>query len=145
MGGHNHDNYQPLTKEECDRKAAAQGLVCVFASDSELLLDMDSPYEKCEYPYKYYQIIENLINIGESNETPIRTKSKGGNTHIYIRLAGPTSRERRLCLHACLGSDPMRENVASRYLKDEICLFETPEEAERVAKWRASTNTGDIF
>jgi hypothetical protein len=118
------------TAKEAENIAAREGLTAFFARDNELFLDFDQPF-----PGRVLLILleQDLI------QSELRTVSRNGNTHVYLRLNRFVSLFERLALQAVLQSDPVKEILTTlRALDGEgvIALFETSIEAIRVARWR---------
>lgn len=106
-------------------KAAAQGLVPVFADDNTLLVDIDSQADfgaisvrlaLCQKPVQFMRVSYTL--------------SKSKHWHVYVTLASPLTAPERYLLQSILGSDPIREALNYRTFKqtgvDECVLFELP-------------------
>lgn len=127
--------------EEVQAIAASMGLVCMLPDSTEIQLDFDSEVDASA------KVIAVLAQNGWSVVSTLSTKSKGGNTHLYIKLDVTLGPLQRICLQACLGSDPVREVLSMIRLNGgsnaPTALFETPAQALRVNAWRKKH--GDIF
>lgn len=108
--------------------AAAKGLVVVLPGPRELQLDIDDG----ESEETMTSMLAALANNGDYFTVDKRTKSAGGNTHVYLTIpAGwedltPTL---RVALQACLGSDRHREllsllRIVRNVPRPASCLFE---------------------
>lgn len=123
------------TVKELHDIAAERGLIVIIPEDNELQLDLDVP----SYEHNH-AIIKCLKDNGVNLVSWFRTISVNGKRHTYLRLDRDFSRQERIALQACLGSDPVREVLS--LLRGEawdvpIALFETPMWAKKVEEWRA--------
>lgn len=129
------------TKEEAQEAAKAVGLVCFLPRENELLLDLD------DNPVNT-QVLKSLENNGFEIKGTLETTSKNNRTHFYIRLGQRVSNLERLCLQACLGSDPIKEFLGYMRVRVKseapVCLFETPKMAKKVNEWRKSFSKGKL-
>lgn len=122
--------------EEVEAIAASLGLVCFIADDRELQLDLDNN----KIPVHLARVTEVLEQNGWSVVDTLRTTSKGGGAHLYIKMGVAIGPLQRIALQAMLGSDPVREVLSMLRLSAgataSTALFETPDMALRVVKWR---------
>ena len=131
------------TKEDAQAVATSLGLVCFFPEPNEIFLDFDGIWGV------RLSVMECLNNNGFQVLDKLVTKSRDGNQHDYLRIDQNITHHERVCLQACLGSDPVKEALSViRLIQDPtsasaIALFETPEWAEEVKEWRAKTGRGE--
>lgn len=150
------------TREYVIAKGLEHDCVTFFAEPNELLLDLDLLHQ----PRDLNETVDGFIQKinCESGQEPVfaaldtlgtvwksvlkiyprlTTISRGGNRHVYIRLARPYPELVRIALQACLGSDPTREMLSA--LQSEVgmpaavALYETATEAPKVEAWRSGT------
>lgn len=111
--------------------AAELGLVIVEPRENVLQLDIDTGAQRDQYEIQRL-VLQSIIPILET----VATTSKGGKTHLYLCLRDSLSAEARIALQASLGSDPKREILTLRNLRDQraypLFLYEKPEEAAKV-------------
>lgn len=125
---------QIQTEEECVIRAAEFGCEAFFATDYEVMVDLD---------YKNGRLAPlniDVLAMFETNDYPVisrlETTSKSGHgRHVYLRLGKAVDHMQRALFQATLGSDPKRE-VFAVFGKQFSALYETPTEAERVKEWR---------
>lgn len=128
------------TTQDVEALAQAQGLVPFLPEADELMLDLD---EADGAPAARARVGEVLENNGIGVLASLTTTSKSGKYHLYLRLDRPVTPHERIALQACLGSDPVREVLSLLRLMQGgepaavTALFETEEEARKVAAWRA--------
>src|SRR5690242_9392980 len=105
---------------------AELGVVMRDPQDNVLQLDIYTGAQMDQYE-KQRAILESIIPI----EQTVKTVSKSGKTHLYIRIKARLSPEERIALQASLGSDPKREILTLRNLRDKraypLFLYEKPE------------------
>ena len=111
------------------------GCLCVSPEDNELLLDTDGNNVGDTATTKLI-----LISKGLNIVSTLRTVSRNGNSHLYIRLDRKVTDIERICLQVLLGSDPLRESYSLAKWwsgSDGITvLFERPQQYRRVVAWR---------
>lgn len=116
-----------------EQEAAELGVTVERTKTNELILDLDG------------QAVVNmkvLDNINYMVVDTFETISRGGNRHMYIVLDNSRSLIDRICLQACLGSDPIKEVISLKRIwancdEDSVSvLFETKGEQERLKAWR---------
>lgn len=139
------------TRGEIDKIASRKGLIAFYPKDRELLIDFDEPFET--------GVIKLAAHLGTSpvsltlksaDEIEIVeqffTRSKSGRTHAYILMNCDLNNQERCLLQALFRSDPVREAYnlirTMRNEKDSIALFETPDQAKLVQKWRYDITVG---
>lgn len=130
--------YRVRTQAEIEDIGKIRGVICVWPSENELAIDLDEPFA-----YNSWDGSQSLLcalhdhGVVEMpvNDSLLKTKSPGGNTHIYIRLEKPMNMQDRVALQAALGSDPLKEGLS--VLGHITCLFETPDQAKLVENWRS--------
>ncbi len=130
--------YRIRTRDEIEIIGAARGVKCVWPQENELCLDIDEPFA-----YSLWDGSQSLLcalhdhDVVEMpvNESLLRTKSPGGNTHIYIHLLKDMPMQERISLQAALGSDSLKEGLS--VLGHITCMFETPDQAKLVEEWRS--------
>lgn len=119
---------------EVQQIAKDKGLVAIIPEANELQLDLDNP------PYVINgNVLKCLWNKGVEIQDTLKTISPGGNKHIYVRVSKDMTAMERIAIQACLGSDPVREVLSVLRVEAWDCpsaLFETPEWADKVQKWR---------
>lgn len=121
------------TREDVMAAAAELGLECFFPGERELLLDIDRPNAGyCT------EAADTIQSNGFGFESTLRTVSKSGNTHIYIRLTQAVDENTRVMFQTALGSDPVREILNCIRGNPASALFETAVEAQRVRDWHAA-------
>lgn len=115
--------------------AQIDGCVCFTPRDDELLIDMDYNHEIDTEATKGI-----LSSRGLTFLSTLKTVSKGGNTHLYIKLDRGISQLERICIQLLLGSDPLRESysLAKYWIGSDAVtvLFERPSQAKKVEEWR---------
>lgn len=84
--------------------AEALGLTLVLPADNELQLDIDTPAQRQQFT-AHLGLVQDFVSCVVDRETV----SKGGNSHIYLKLGRAISPTERVALQAMLGSDPKRE------------------------------------
>lgn len=127
---------ETIAREIIFRSAEAKGCEVVVCKDDQIQLDIDRPWKYKESHTADSQKIQNLLGyIADSITTWVffkhseAWKSRGGNTHIVLTLTEPEkfTIEDRIVLQACLGSDPVRESLNLKRVKDgsisPIALF----------------------
>lgn len=133
------------SKDEIDAIASKKGLIAFYPKDRELLIDFDEPFETGVIKLaaeigsgRTQAILRESDNIVVVNQ--FYTKSKSGRTHAYILLSHDINNYERCLLQALFKSDPAREAFnfirTRRNEPDSIALFETPDQAKLVTKWR---------
>jgi hypothetical protein len=134
-----------------EQRAQELGLVMFKRPANVLMLDMDMPLEKALEIVKrqmtaVYPDDRSFIAQIEDEPDFLSTKSKSGNTHIYIRGADSKTDLEAIALQLFLGSDPKREAMSLQTINGwrtettASVLFETPEEALRVQAWMEKMN-----
>lgn len=128
------------SEEEAIDIASSAGLVAFFPRDDEAFLDID------DTAYIPRNKVMDALNAAENMAdrlavvSSIVTTSKSGNKHVYVRFDRPLLLLERLVIQAVLGSDPVKEALTLlRVLAEStgaIALFETPDQAKRVERWR---------
>lgn len=88
-------------------QAEAEGFEVVRATDSCLLLDLDTPEALAQYARVLPILMENCLGYEAE-----RWQSKSGNTHVRVTLNGQHPWAVRYALQAALGSDGVREVLA---------------------------------
>lgn len=129
--------------EEAVELARQQGLEAFFPLEDELFLDIDATV--WAPPIKVFKALLNptepALNVVIDSLRILRTRSKSGNLHIYLKFTGTLHSREKVIVQAAMGSDPVKEVLTMLRMKagdhtGTICLFETPEQAERVKQWR---------
>lgn len=121
------------TKIQLEAIAEKFGCRVVIPTDGELVLDIDEGMKLNLLVYAV--LMDDNYTIGDH----LTTKSKGGNSHIYIRLNTEFSVAERVAMQAALGSDPMKELLSALTLqtsKVPVVMFETSEGYQQVMSWR---------
>lgn len=112
-------------------KAAELKLNVVESSDKVLFIDLDSAEAETHFKAQLLVLQENCPKIVKDY---IYTTSKGGNTHVYMRLTKSLSLTHRIGLQAALGSDPKREilSFAAAFNNEPTVsvLFETNDQLD---------------
>lgn len=133
MSEANHRNL-----EEVLEIAKNEGLVAFLPRENELFVDLDCG--QCAVNEK----VQDILRSEQLVSDVFLTRSRSGNTHVYVRLTHPVSEVERIALQAALGSDPTREALSMAYhfkaLEPTTVFFETPEQAERVEQWRLNVS-----
>jgi len=133
-------------KQSVEDAAQKLGLIAMFPRANELTLDIDQPFDSTGVCSEFDRIDEVLERNNFYIVSVLHTKSKSGNTHVWIRFRWTSvgfhiTDCHRIALQAALGSDPVREAISViRSLHGSLypsALFETPEEAAKVTKWRS--------
>lgn len=130
--------YGVETIADVEAMATAQGLVCLFPRGDELTMDLDSPGAYVNSRIFAFMAEKGMLRT----DRVLTTRSKSGNTHVWIKMDFViTSEDERAAFQAALGSDPMREVLGlwrNRRQGTQVvfAMFETPEEAVKVEKWR---------
>jgi hypothetical protein len=90
--------------------AERAGHTIIRSEPDLLLLDLDVPYDdkKPVLDDEVEEILSRYAVLGGR----ARWKSRGGNTHMTIRLAKPLPALARIALQAALGSDPKKEAIS---------------------------------
>ena len=129
------NDYAQKTLEQATANATELGLILVLPESGELQLDLDTP--RTAKNTSALNILQNLYGIISD---PLFTISKSRNQHCYIRIAQPLTDLESVAWQAALGSDPVREAPSLQRIFNGAdfvnCLFETPEEKERIDAWR---------
>ncbi len=118
---------------KAQKKAEELGLCVVNPNPSLLILDLDTDAMVAAFE-------ENLKIVKEADPTLIKSvtksKSKSGNTHVYVKITRALKEMTRIGLQAVLGSDVKKEALSlAGSLKgdtDANVLFETKEEYDRL-------------
>lgn len=131
-------NSELLDVDNALEAAAELGLIAIFPLGDELILDIDQPFESAFYSNgKMFAV---MASNGIKVQSMLHTKSKSGNSHVYIKLEQLISHKDRIILQAVLGSDPTREFLSLLRQRKGFMwptvAFETTEEAARVEEWR---------
>lgn len=138
---------QQYTKAvNAEEAAQALGLVAFQRTPRVLMLDMDMPKAEAIALIKerWAEIYpgEDVLDVSDEPELGfLVTRSKSGNTHVYLRCARSKTDTAAIALQLFLGSDPAREALSLhtvngwRWQSAPTILFETPEEAKRVQAW----------
>lgn len=121
------------TVAQVEARATSLGLIPFFAGAFELFLDLD---RDMFIHGEVFAVLDKVNPIKSS----LTTTSVNGNRHVYFRLEHPINDLMRVALESALGSDPVRQTLmalrAYRGYDTMDALFETVEEAVKVAKWR---------
>jgi hypothetical protein len=130
-----YDAYEGLARADAE---GGEKLV-IFTNDNPLVLqlDIDKPYdwEQCTGEMWSLLLHKGII------ESSLKTKSRGGNTHVYVELSRPLDLPTRSALQAALGSDLTRaaldmvRHIETPGSPGNSALYETAVEAERVEQW----------
>lgn len=104
-----------------------------------LMVDLDSVADSLEFDRRLALYQEQTGSELIRSYRPLKTVSKSGKWHVYLKLRRGLTALERIALQAVLGSDLKRELFSA--IRVEIdnenpsVLFETPAEAERVRAW----------
>lgn len=134
--GHPKQEYDAKieTVDSITAHAEELGLVPFFPRGDELFIDLD---HGATINTRVHDLIKEQFGITGQ----LVTISKSGDGfHMYLRLNGLLSNDKRVALQAALGSDPVREALSIVRLHNDSsahsALFETEFEAQRVEDWR---------
>ena len=94
--------------EAAIKEAESKGFEVIHGTPTTLLLDLDTPGQRLRFEEMYALFLE----FYEPDGDPEQWKSKGGNTHVVLRLKNPLPVEHRIALETILGSDPKRSLFA---------------------------------
>jgi hypothetical protein len=105
-------------KANAIQEARDAGFEVVMGTPSTLLLDID---DGLTFNRELFMVLEeNLPGIEITGEW---TSKDGKGKHMVIELPFAINADQRLCLQACLGSDPKRELLGVLYRILPSCLF----------------------
>lgn len=133
-----------LGREGLEYIAQEEGLEIVEALSCELTLDIDSDAEHDTSLDLWKVFMKNNLeaDLRVGYLGILTTTSRNGGKHIYIRLQKELDVPTRIALQASLGSDRTREllGILRELVGGErpCCMLETPEEYEKIMKWRES-------
>ena len=101
----------------------------VYPEDRDLFIDIDDDASLNTYLEMGRVLHENGFYFTETK----RTRSAGGNTHIYAKFTKQLTDLERVLLQACLGSDRKREllsflRIVLRLDRAPTVFFETPDD-----------------
>ncbi len=112
MSGHAEENV-------ADVIAAAKEKFDVIVTDGNILLiDIDNKMQMRQYE-KMMDDFSELFDLEEKE----RWASKDGGTHIVVGCASYLEPRERIALQACLGSDPKREILGLKHIKNGVEEF----------------------
>jgi len=124
--GDSTDFPSPKRREGVRLEAFVRGYKCRFGAPRVLQLDIDSE-SALQHCVEQIRKFEHALSI-KSME---RTTSSHGNTHLYLFLDRPLSRENRLFWQVALGGDPVKGALDWMWFQaareEECFLIETPE------------------
>ena len=101
-------------KENAPDKAARLGMDLILPTDHELFVDIDAKYALDIFHQRF-----DLFKTVCKDATKQYTKSKSGNWHVYVTVPSQVfTMDERIALQAALGSDPLREMIATFHHKE---------------------------
>ena len=134
-----NNKYQ--TAEEVEAEALDKGLHPIIIRAMELTLDIDDEFTSLASILTKDRL-EFLDRNGIKVVSNVVTTSQGGNSHVWLRVeARFLSPGAKAAIQIAMGSDYKRELIALWRNEKNGCplyLFETPEEAKKIMKWRRS-------
>ena len=113
------------TRAGCTKTAEELGLTPFFAESNELFIDLDKSYMGLETGLPLLlneKVLKVMIANGIHMQSFFATRSKSGNTHVYVCVDRSLDSTEAALLQMALGSDPVRETVTITEAKLQLSV-----------------------
>lgn len=107
------EHYEARTKEEIESIGNSRNCDTVYATNTQLMLDLDTTYASALFRQVFPVVCEKFIDA----RIDATWKSRNKGEHVVIELGEEVTLMEQLVLQSSLGSDPVRSIIALAELK----------------------------